>query len=877
MARQLMVTTTILLVCGQVLAGQKWKPKSGNGEEAANVRIVEMGIEHQRNGDGHCHAIGSYHRFKIKKQKDGLYRLITARKDAETLHDFDVDGDGDPKNDTVYSHVFSFDPNNPMTPEAPFYDSSIGSQRFYGGATMYQANVQKTIFTEDGMNDFEEGMCFQPRRNWTLFNENYNIFSPYRMYYVAIWPKWDFMNGGNNYRVSFDSKSRFAFLIMRYHMGMEGWRWIVRNGDKFYISEKTFKGAGKNKGDNGGKVHMVYPVREKWAEYHPQGYKIDFDPKTAKFAKRDFDNVTGVGWYMFKDKLISGYVGCKWYAVEADAVVHRPKRPSENIDMAVIEKSKNVPAFYISTCEIPYELWRETHRLKRSNTFVLQKNYTFDKYGDMGSMDLAASRGKDVEFCQDEPVTDLSLYDMLAWCNALSEQESKTPCYYIDPEFKEKFRQVKRSMIYLKEFKLPEIYVNWKADGYRLPTVSEWNQAFVGQNSKINPAEKTMPVDSGKPNSKGLYNMLGNVWEPVWSYGDSLDPASSPEILLLGGDFTGKKPGTVSASPWGDLPYDGSWNIGFRLVRRKKGEKAPAKGPLAENIPSWNLSSGFRSTVDASRQWNAPCKEPVTIKLLDIPGKKYALGTREITFIQWKQVYNWAVNHGFSFDHEGEMGSMAYWGWGKEWKPAAHSTAEPVTGITHYDVMVWLNALSELHGKTPVYYADKNCTKVYQKSYEYRPLMMLLGPRQELRNKKIIGYGWDEQDKTFVKKDANGYRLPSIKEHRHAAFMGKKKLDWSGSVPEIAKHSWCLETSKLRTHKGGLLQANKYGLYDMLGNVAEWSNDFHIGKNKGALAERMGGGFFDLGIRYQGKTHCNYNTARGLMYPDLGFRVLENK
>jgi formylglycine-generating enzyme required for sulfatase activity len=857
--RLIKTAIALLLTACAVQASNVWNPAAPSGTTPVpeNVCVVEQGIEHQRDGDGHVHGIGAFHRYRIARDSSGLFQMFTAGKDYTEYHDFDVNGDGDPSNDTVGCHPFSMD--KPLSMDAPFYDTTIGDQKFYGGCTIYHANTRKSGFTEDGMNDYEEGMGFQPRRNWTFFNENYDIFSPFRMYMVALWKKSDFMNGGDKYPVSFNEDSKLAYLVMRYYMGIEGFRFVVQNGDRFYISEKTFHGSGPTLGNNGGIAHTIYPAKEQWAEYNPQApYKIDFDPSKAVFKPVTFDNVTAFGWYLYKDKLISGYVGHKWYGFEANAVVHRPARPSENIAMAKVDN------FYISKTEVPYELWRKVHRLKRSNTFVLQKNCTFDKYGDLGSMDYSASLGRLQDaFSQDEPVTDITLYDMLAWCNALSEQESKTPCYYIDPEFKEKFREVRRSMLYIEPYTLPKIYVNWAANGYRLPAAGEWSAASGGQKpeDRGQKTEKTSAVGGGSPNAQGLYDMLGNVWETVWTFGDVLDPSSDPEITVVGGDFLqSKNPAAVSASPWGDSPYNGSWNIGFRIVRREAGLSAPSGA--SPSVPVWKLTKNTKTAADTARQTALPA-----IKLTPIPGEPFSLGTYEVSFAEWKQIFNWATANGFEFDHGGEMGSMAYWGWGEDWDPGLHTPDEPVTGITHYDTLVWLNALSTLEGKTPVYYHDKDFTQPYKKSYRYRPLMTWLGEKSATR------YGWNENDPTFSKKDANGYRLPTVKEFDRTAYGGDAKPAWKGSREKVAENAWLADTSGFKTHERGKLSPNKFGLYDMAGNVSEWSDDIDVGKNRGCIAERMGGGFFDLAV-VQGDRPKPPDTTRGLMYPDVGLRVV---
>jgi len=863
MTNRVFLAGVVLGAARIAMAGGGWQPDRTNAGpvKPEQVRVVEQGIEHQRDGDGHAYGINSFHRYRIERGANGLYQMFTAGKDYTEYHDFDVDGDGSPANDTVGCHSFSM--TDTLSMDAPFYDTTVGDQKFYGGCTIYHANIDKTGFSEDGMNDFEEGVGFQPRRNWTYFNENFHIFSPFRMYMVALWKKADFMNGGDRHPVSFDEGSRLAYLVMRYYMGIDGFRFVVQNGDTFYISEKIFRGSGTPLGNNGGVAHTIYPAKERWAEYHPEApYSIDFDPARAVWRSVDFNDVQSFGWYLFKDKLMSAYVGHKWYGFEADAVVHRPASLSENIAMVKVDD------FYISKTEVPYELWRKTHRLKRSNTYVLQKNYTFDKYGDLGSMDHSAAQGqlKDA-FAQDEPVTDITLYDMLAWCNALSEQESKTPVYYTDPGFTDTFREVRRSMLYNAPYRIPKIYVNWAANGYRLPTPTEW-VAASDKYEKAVPADKTRAVASGKPNANGLYDMNGNVREAVWTYGNELDPSTDPQITVLGDDFLqSKNPESQSASPWGDSPYRGSWNIGFRLVRREAGLSAPSAGSAPSSVPVWCIEKGTKTAEDKACQ-----DASVGIKLTAVPAQNISLGTCEVTFAEWKQVFNWAIAHGFEFDHGGEMGSMSYWGFGDDWDPGTHTPDEPVTGISHYDTLVWLNALSAMQGKTPVYYHDAAFTKTYKTAYRFRPLMLWLGEYAKLSQEKVIGYAFSEKDPTFAKMDADGYRLPTISEFKQAQFGSTAKPPWSADRDAVAQYAWLADTSGFRTHPVGKLTPNTLGLYDMSGNVSEWTDDINVGKNAGCLAQRQGGGFFDLAVAQSG-SGMPPDTTRGLMYPDVGFRA----
>jgi len=892
-----------------------WKPKPAPKDapvEARCVLVVKQGIEHQRNQDGNSHAINSYSRFRIDRDPaTGMYKIRRAGDDRQLFHDLDVDGD--PKTtDTVCAHVFDLDPSifqavrfvqvdrelarpvlplvelaqdiskrrrhNPISPHAPFYDTTVGTQRICGGIAIYQANIDTTGFSEDGMNSGEEGPANQGRRNWCLHHETLELFSPFRMCEVLLWQKRDFMNRGDACRVSFDDTCAIRHWIGRYWMGIDALRWIVRNGAQFYISESVYKGVN---------IHRIHPTKTRWAKYDPKApYHIWKDPATMEFEEVEFDNVTAIGWYMAKDRLVTGYVGCKWEAFDADAIVHAPVRPSENIDMVEVTGDGLEP-FYMSTCEVPYDLWRKTLRLFRTPAHAGVLGFNLDANGDAGSMRYTT--GIEPEHAwpdlSNQPVTTIGLYDMIAWCNALSIQEYRTPCYYEDAEFTKPYYKVVQSPCFTKPLEPPTIHVRWDADGYRLPTVSEWAAAAAdGRGQNLTDQPFTCPVGHSKPNGLGIYDLGGNVWEMVWTYGDRLAP-DHPSRTVLGGSFLGAvEPESFSANPYGDRPFKGRFDIGLRLVRRRAGGKKP-KDDDASDMPRWTIRKGTTSKPDKSRQPETPLNEPL-VKQTNIPGTTYAMGRTEVTYAQWKTIYDWAVTHGYQFDYTGEMGSMSYWGFGNDWTPGTRGADEPVTGISRDMAMIWLNALSEMEGRTPVYYADKACRKVLRKTQIYRPLQWTPQERKDMYDGKI-----DRQDGQlthayylpsapfFLRGDADGYRLPTTKEWKHAAMAGSKaRWPWGDDVTQYDAYAWTASNSQFRTHPVGVKRPNAWGLHDMIGNVAELTNAVNARNN---YTGRLGMGFFDVLDGYDhilraiGTTDRSLpEQVRGLTYPDVGFRVL---
>ena len=130
---------------------------------------------------------------------------------------------------------------------------------------------------------------------------------------------------------------------------------------------------------------------------------------------------------------------------------------------------------------------------------------------------------------------------------------------------------------------------------------------------------------------------------------------------------------------------------------------------------------------------------------------------------------------------------------------------------------------------------------------------------------------------TFSGLSCKGYRLPTEAEWEYAARAGTTGATY-GNLDSVA---WYDENSGSATHPVGQKQPNAWGLYDMLGNVWEWTGDWYrtypgtvtdpLGAGAGSYRVIRGGSWIGL-ARGARAAHRLYDTPGGRGYY-LGFRL----
>lgn len=263
-----------------------------------------------------------------------------------------------------------------------------------------------------------------------------------------------------------------------------------------------------------------------------------------------------------------------------------------------------VSAFYMDQYEVTGALWREVA------SWAMNHGY-----------DISPSDG--VAKGPDHPVVYIDWYEAVKWCNARSEMEGLTPCYYTDATLTKPYRTGRLD--------LRNEWVKWTANGYRLPTEAEWERAARGGcegrrfpwcdtdtvdrsranyysywtfrgdkpscSSDTSPTEGfhptyatgekpyTSPVGAFPPNGYGLFDMAGNAaewcWDSYWGLGhssgtvDPRGPSFSSERVVRGGGWYSSAADLEVTARHGEAPgfsmmmITPGFELGFRTVRQR--------------------------------------------------------------------------------------------------------------------------------------------------------------------------------------------------------------------------------------------------------------------------------------------------------------------
>lgn len=256
----------------------------------------------------------------------------------------------------------------------------------------------------------------------------------------------------------------------------------------------------------------------------------------------------------------------------------------------------------------------------------------------------------------------------------------------------------------------------------------------------------------------------------------------APTLSTLSGDIGADIiPGRNKRIEW-DAGADWAQHVGSNFVATVTATRSDEDtGPSAGMV---RIPGGTNSGVDPD------------FGAYSLTVESFYMDRTEVTYAHWKRVYNWAVAHGYSFDNAG----------------SGKGSSHPVHTVNWYDCVKWCNARSEMEGRTPAYRVGGTVYRTGQSSPD-------------------------------VDLDGNGYRLPTTTEWGYAARGGLhgKRFPWGDTIShakanyfgyDSSSYPWDLSSGYHPRYNDGAypytapvasFAANRYGLYDMVGNVWEWT------------------------------------------------------
>jgi formylglycine-generating enzyme required for sulfatase activity len=304
--------------------------------------------------------------------------------------------------------------------------------------------------------------------------------------------------------------------------------------------------------------------------------------------------------------LISAATGCKKNSspsgptaattIDSSALVTVPGGTYTQTDTDSNSFSHTISAFKMGKYQVTYDLWYTVYQ------WAIVNGYTFAHAGTEGYAGTAGAAPTTAKY---QPVTTISWRDAIVWCNAYSQKANLAPVYCSNSGFTTAIKiSTSSSTIDTTAGSVDNPYVNWSANGYRLPTEGEYQYAASYKDGTTwtpynyasgatadysdetatglvawyyaNSGGVTHDVGGKTANALGIYDMSGNVFEWCWDwYGtypttastNYTGPTSGSYRVIRGGSYVYDANSLQVGFRDGDIPYNTYDDNGFRFAR----------------------------------------------------------------------------------------------------------------------------------------------------------------------------------------------------------------------------------------------------------------------------------------------------------------------
>jgi formylglycine-generating enzyme required for sulfatase activity/serine/threonine protein kinase len=468
----------------------------------------------------------------------------------------------------------------------------------------------------------------------------------------------------------------------------------------------------------------------------------------------------------------------------------------------------------------------------------------FEAYASAQKLKSNAWRRPGFKQGADHPVVDVTWQEAIAFCNWLTEKEHKDGSLPANQLYR-----LPTDLEWSKAVGLPDEPGKTPAErDMAIADVYPWGKDwpppasagnYSGEETGSDTAIKgyndgfawTSPVGSFKPNKFGLYDMGGNVWQ--WCM-DSWN-GKSPTKVLRGASWGNGalKLSLLSSCRVHAAPDSSTDNYGFRIVKATEGARSSSGlfpdahlTKVATPIPTTPIPATPIPTAQIATTPIPTTPIPTTPKVATPAPERFASVTKEAAYVN---------SLGMEFVPAGTRGVLFC-----KWDTRVGDYREFVNAANR-----------DMSGGMYVLEVKKNDEGGYSASWELDKAASWSTPGfQQSDAHPVVGVSledgrafceWltDKERKAGLLPAGAAYRLP--RDEEWSAAVGSRKFPWGDSWPPRGKVgnyadanfarsalgkqmpvAPAPEDGRARTSTVGMYKANRYGLFDMGGNVWQW-------------------------------------------------------